>query len=168
LSSIQALARGRLSHRPAETALLAVHVIGYLTVLLLVLSPPLKALVFLIVQQGLFGHYLGLSFAPNHKGMPVLTASEESDYLRRQVLTSRNVRGGWLTDFVLGGLNYQIEHHLFPSMPRPSLARAQPLIRTFCQQHGIAYLNTSLLRSYAQALRHLHQVGEPLRATVPS
>jgi fatty acid desaturase len=167
ISSIQALARGRLRHRPAETALLALHVIGYLTALLLVLSP-VKALVFLIVQQGLFGLYLGLTFAPNHKGMPVLTAEEETDYLRRQVLTSRNVHGGWLTDFLLGGLNYQIEHHLFPSMPRPSLARSQPLIRSFCQQHGIAYLNTSLLRSYAQALRHLHHVGQPLRAPAPS
>jgi fatty acid desaturase len=165
-SSIRALARGRLRHRPAEAALLALHVVGYLAVLLLVLSP-LKALVFLIVQQGLFGLYLGLSFAPNHKGMPVLTADEENDYLRRQVLTSRNVRGGWLTDFLLGGLNYQIEHHLFPSMPRPSLARSQPLIRAFCQQHGISYLNTSLLRSYAQALRHLHEVGQPLRAPAP-
>jgi fatty acid desaturase len=150
-------------HRPAEIALLALHIIGYLTALLLVLSP-LKALVFLIVQQGLFGLYLGLSFAPNHKGMPVPTAEEEADYLRRQVLTSRNIHGGWLTDFLLGGLNYQIEHHLFPSMPRPSLRRSQPLIRSFCQQYGISYLDTSLLRSYAQALRHLHNVGQSLRA----
>jgi fatty acid desaturase len=161
-SSARALARGRLRHRAVETALLAVHVIGYLAALLLVLSP-LKALVFLIVQQGLFGLYLGLSFAPNHKGMPVLTAEEEMDYLRRQVLTSRNIRGGWLTDFLLGGLNYQIEHHLFPSMPRPSLRRSQPLIRAFCQQHGVSYLDTSLLHSYAQALRYLHDVGQPLR-----
>jgi fatty acid desaturase len=97
--------------------------------------------------------------------MPVLTADEDADYLRRQVLTSRNVRGGWLIDHLLGGLNYQIEHHLFPSMPRPNLRRSQPLIRSFCQQHGISYLETSLLRSYAQALRHLHDVGQPLRAS---
>ena len=80
----------------------------------LVLSP-VKAVVFIIVQQGLFGLYLGCSFAPNHKGMPILDAADQSDFLRRQALTSRNVRGGWLTDFALGGLNYQIEHHLFPS-----------------------------------------------------
>jgi fatty acid desaturase len=162
ISSIRALAHGRLRHRPAEAALLALHLIGYLAALLLVLSP-VKALAFLIVQQGLFGLYLGLSFAPNHKGMPVLTVDEKMDYLRRQVLTSRNIRGGWLTDFLLGGLNYQIEHHLFPSMPRPSLRRSQPLIRAFCQQHGVSYLNTSLIHSYAQALRHLHDVGQPLR-----
>src|SRR5579864_616248 len=63
--------------------------------------------------------------------MPILDAADRSDFLRRQVLTSRNVRGGWLTDFALGGLNYQIEHHLFPSMPRPSLRRSQAMIEAF-------------------------------------
>jgi fatty acid desaturase len=166
VSSIGALAHRAPRHRGAEIALLALHIIGYLTLLLAVLSP-VKALVFLIVQQGLFGLYLGLSFAPNHKGMPTLTADEQADYLRRQVLTSRNVRGGTLTDFLLGGLNYQIEHHLFPSMPRPNLRRSQPLISSFCQQHGVSYLETSLLGSYAQALRHLHDVGQDLRAPAP-
>jgi fatty acid desaturase len=100
--------------------LLAVHIGGYLTAVFVVLSP-LQAVVFLVVQQGLFGVYMGSSFAPNHKGMPVVGQDEKVDFLRRQVLTSRNIRGSLLTDFALGGLNYQIEHHLFPSMPRPSL-----------------------------------------------
>ena len=73
---------------------------GYLTVVFLVLSP-VRAVVFMIVQQGLFGLYLGCSFAPNHKGMPILNADDQCDFLRRQALTSRNVRGGWLTDFAL-------------------------------------------------------------------
>jgi hypothetical protein len=57
--------------------------------LFLVLSP-VKAAVFIVVQQGLFGPYLGCSCAPDHKGMPVLDATGQSDFLRRQVLTSRN------------------------------------------------------------------------------
>ena len=99
--------------------------------------------------------------------MAILAADDHSDFLRRQVLTSRNVRGGWLTDYALGGLNYQIEHHLFPSMPRPNLRRAQPLVREFCMQHNLPYCETSLIDSYAQALRHLHAVGrtEPLPST---
>jgi fatty acid desaturase len=63
----------------------------------------------------------------------------------------------------VGGLNYQIEHHLFPSMPRPSLRRAQPLIAAFCTDHGVPYTETSLLTSYAQALRYLNQVGKATR-----
>ncbi len=163
LSSVQALIRRGIRNRSWEVLLLLAHIGGYLTIVFLVLSP-VKALVFIVVQQALFGLYLGLSFAPNHKGMPMLDADDETDFLRRQVLTSRNVRGGWLVDFLLGGLNYQIEHHLFPSMARPNLRRSQALIRGFCEQHGVRYFETTLLRSYAQALRHLHAVGQPLRA----
>src|SRR5258706_449346 len=145
-----------------ERALITVHAAGYLAVVFLVL-PPVRAVVFMIVQQGLFGLYLGCSFAPNHKGMPILDAADRCDFLRRQALTSRNVRGGWLTDFALGGLNYQIEHHLFPSMPRPNLRRSQALIEAFCRQRGVPYCQSSLAGSYAQALRHLHAVGRPAR-----
>jgi fatty acid desaturase len=131
----------------------------------LVLSP-LQAVAFIVVQQGLFGLYLGCAFAPNHKGMPTLTDADELDSLRRQVLTSRNVRGSWLVDLVLGGLNYQIEHHLFPNVPRPNLRRAQPLVRAFCQHHGLDYTEASLFGSYAKAVRHLHTVASPLRPAV--
>jgi fatty acid desaturase len=148
--------------RIGETALLALHFTAYLTAVFLVLSP-VKAVVFILVQQGLFGFYLGCSFAPNHKGMPVLTKDQKVGFLQRQVLTSRNVRGGWLTDWALGGLNYQVEHHLFPSMPRPNLRRAQPLIAEFCADHGLPYTESSLLGSYAQALRYLNQIGRQTR-----
>jgi fatty acid desaturase len=160
VASVQALARRAGRGRSWERALLAIHVAGYLAAVFLVLSP-VKAVVFIIVQQGLFGLYLGCSFAPNHKGMPILDAADRSDFLRRQVLTSRNVRGGLLTDFALGGLNYQIEHHLFPSMPRPNLRRSQALIEAFCQQHDLPYCQASLAGSWAQALRHLNTVGRP-------
>jgi len=143
-----------------EGMLLAAHIIAYVAVVILVLSP-VQAIVFVAVQQGVFGFYMGCSFAPNHKGMPILQPGEQRDYLRRQVLTSRNIRGGRVVDFVLGGLNYQVEHHLFPSMPRPNLRRAQPLVRDFCQQRKIAYAETSLLASYRLALRHLHTVRRP-------
>jgi len=153
-----------LTQRPKalEAALLAVHFGGYFSAVFLVLSP-VKAIVFIAVQQGLFGFYMGASFAPNHKGMPVLSMEAQPGFLRRQVLTSRNVRGGWLTHFALGGLNYQIEHHLFPSMPRPNLRRAQPLIAAFCAERGLPYTEATLLRSYAQALRYLNTVGRSAR-----
>jgi fatty acid desaturase len=162
LASSKAVVRGSGRANTVEGLLLGAHVAGYLTALLLVLSPA-QAVAFVVVQQGLFGLYLGCSFAPNHKGMPTLTDADQLDFLRRQVLTSRNIRGSRLVDLVLGGLNYQIEHHLFPNMPRPNLRRAQPLVRAFCQQHGLPYVEAGLVGSYAQAVRHLHTVGAPLR-----
>jgi fatty acid desaturase len=157
-SAIKAVLQPHYRDRAWEAVLLGLHLSGYITALVLVLSP-LKALVFVLIQQGLFGLYLGSVFAPNHKGMPILSQQDDSDFLRRQVLTARNIRGGWVTDVVFGGLNYQIEHHLFPSMPRVMLRRAQPLIREYCLRQGLPYVETTLIDSYRQALRHLHAVG---------
>ena len=166
-SSIRRILGPGCRHRAWEATLLGAHFAAYLGAVFFVL-PPVKALTFILVQQGLLGFYLGCSFAPNHKGMPILQASDKTDFLRRQVLTARNVRGGRLTDFALGGLNYQIEHHLFPSMPRPNLHRAQPLVAAFCTEHDVPYTQTSLLASYAQALGHLAAVGSDLASPVPA
>ncbi len=151
-----------MRHRRAEALLLLLHLAGYLGAVFTVLSPG-RALAFVAVHQGLWGLYMGCSFAPNHKGMPMPTADDRLDFLRKQVLTSRNVRGGRFVDVLLGGLNYQIEHHLFPSMPRANLRRAQPIVRAFCAERGIPYEQTGLLESYRLGLRHLHTVGAPLR-----
>jgi fatty acid desaturase len=138
------------------------HFAVYLSALFVVL-PPGMAIAFLAVHQCLFGVYLGSIFAPNHKGMPILTGRDRPDFLRRQVLTARNVRGGRLLDLMMGGLNHQIEHHLFPSMPSPHLRRARPIVRRYCRELGVDYLETGLLASYRQALASLHQAGEPFR-----
>jgi fatty acid desaturase len=152
----------RGGHRRTEAVLLLTHVTVYLAALLLVMSP-VKVLAFVAIHQAVFGLYMGCSFAPNHKGMPTIGATENVDYLRRQVLTSRNVRGGWFVDWLLGGLNYQIEHHLFPNMPRFSLRRAQRLVRDYCADRHVTYTETTLLGSYRAALRHLNELGAPLR-----
>ena len=110
---------------------------------------------------GLFGVYL-VHLRPEPQGMPTLKKGR-TDFLRKQVLTSRNVRGGWFTDLALGGLNYQIEHHLFPSMPTPHLRRAQPIVRAYCAEIGVPYHETGFLRSHIEALQHLHRAGASLR-----
>ncbi len=153
-------------YRRTELTMLTLHVVGYLGAVLLVLSP-VKALAFVAIQQAVWGVYMGCSFAPNHKGMPTLPPGQTIDFLRRQVLTSRNVRGGTVTDFLLGGLNYQVEHHLFPNMPRANLSKAQPLVRAYCAQLGICYTEASLVGSYGAVLRHLNRVGKPLREPRP-
>jgi fatty acid desaturase len=57
----------------------------------------------------------------------------------------------------MGGLDTQVEHHLFPGMPRPNLQRAQAIVRNYCRQHGILYTETSIWPAYATILRYLNQ-----------
>ena len=140
-----------------EVTLLAVHAVGGLAILFAVLSP-VRALLFILVQQSTFGLYLGSTFAPNHKGMQIIDAADRPDFLRRQVLTSRNIIGGRFTTFAFGALNYQIEHHLFPSMPSHNLPRCRPLVRAFCSAHAVPYTETRVLDSYRRALRYLRSV----------
>ncbi|MFE3521206.1 fatty acid desaturase family protein [Streptomyces sp. NPDC059161] len=162
----QDLKRQPPRERAVEAPLLVLHLAGYMALLLTVMSPA-KALAFALLHHALFGLHLGMTFAPNHKGMEMPDPDDPGHaawgHLRRQVLTSRNVRGGPVTDWLLGGLNYQIEHHLFPNMPRPHLRLAQPMVRAHCAALGIPYAETSLTDSYRQALEHMHEVGAPLR-----
>ncbi len=117
------------------------------------------ACAFLGVQLAVFGVMMGASFAPNHKGMPTIANDANVDFFSRQVLTSRNVAGGWWVSFLMGGLNYQVEHHLFPSMPRPALKEARRLVRDHCAALDVPYTETTLLRSYGIVVRYLNRVG---------
>lgn len=144
--------------RTAERWTIALR-LGLYLALLLWLFPPGLAAAFLGVQLAVFGVYMGSAFAPNHKGMPVISAGSKLDFLRKQVLTSRNIRGGWFMTFLMGGLNYQVEHHLFPSMPRPRLARAQRLVRAHCAEQRLPYTEVGLFTSYGIVIRYLNRVG---------
>ena len=155
---IKRLVQRRDRASAVEASLIMLHAALYLTVVLLVLSP-LKALAFVAVQQAVFSVYLGISFAPNHKGMPIIESSTAAGFARRQVVTARNVRGGWFTTFMLGGLNYQIEHHLFESMPRPNLRRVQGLVRDFCVATDLGYCEEGFVESFRQIVHHLSEAG---------
>jgi fatty acid desaturase len=151
---IQRLLRQRDRTAVLEGALLAMHAALYLTVVFWFLSP-LKAVAFIAIQQAVFSVYLGCSFAPNHKGMPIVDPEQGLSFVRRQVISSRNVAGGWFTNVALGGLNFQIEHHLFPNMPRPNLSKAQGIVRAFCADNDLGYCETSLTGSYRQTIQYL-------------
>ncbi|WP_433168346.1 fatty acid desaturase family protein [Kribbella sp. CA-247076] len=156
--------RGATRLERVEAAVVVSRLGAYVTALY-VLLPIGKASAFLGLQLAVFGVCLGAAFAPNHKGMPIVPATMKLDFLRRQVLMSRNIRGGVLTDFAMGGLNYQIEHHLFPSMPRPNLRHVRPIVREYCELHGVTYTEVGLLTSYRIVVDYLNNVG--LRARDP-
>ena len=150
--------RRPLAGRPLELALLGVRLGGFVGVVFWLL-PLGVAFAFLGVQLAVFGLYMGASFAPNHVGMPIVARDAKLDFLNKQVRTSRNVSGGWWATILLGGLNYQIEHHLFPSTPRPHLARTRRLVREHCRTHDVPYTETSLIQAWGIVISYLNRVG---------
>jgi fatty acid desaturase len=115
---------------------------------------------FIVIHQALFGLYLTSVIIPNHTGMPMLSADENPDFVRHQVLTARNIKGSWFVDYYFGGLNYQIEHHLFPRMPRNSLRKVSRIVRKFLEEKSIAYNETGMFQSYREIFSHLHAVAK--------
>jgi len=157
------LIKGPSRYRRLEFGLLALHAAVYLGAMVLFLGP-WSALMVVLIHKAVGGAYMASVFAPNHKGMPQTDSSTRMDFVPTQVLTARNIRGHPLTDLWYGSLNYQIEHHLFPNMPRVNMRRAQPIVKDFCAERGIEYYETSLVQSYRELLGFLNEVGEPLRA----
>jgi len=152
------LGRAPVKRRAVELTMMGARWAAYLGVLFLVLSPGI-AVAFLGVQLVIFGVYMGCTFAPSHKGMPIVPKDAKLDFFRRQVLMSRNITGPEFMTFAMGGLNYQIEHHLFPSMPRPNLRKARAVIEPYCRELRVPYTESSLLGAYGIVVRYLNRVG---------
>jgi fatty acid desaturase len=159
-----------LGRRILELGLLVAHKVLYFGGLVWIFGP--WGLAIGAAHQAILGIVLGTAFAPNHKGMPMVDDSIKDDFLRKQVLTARNVRGPKLlinfVDWWYGGLNYQIEHHLFPAMPRCNLGQARALTMKFCDHHKISYHETGVVRSYQEIVAHLNIVGRSVRNTPPA
>jgi fatty acid desaturase len=166
IASAAFLVRRRSPDRWIEVVTLILHAVVYVGLLWTFLGP-WSAVMVILLQKAAGGFYMATVFAPNHKGMPQVDDRSELDFLRAQVLTSRNIRPNPLTDFWYGGLNYQVEHHLFPKMARNNIPRAHRIVKEYCAEIGVPFHETSFLQSYRELLGFLHEVGAPLRRRPP-
>ena len=96
-----------------------------------------QAAVFIAASEFLCGLLLGFVFVQSHNGMEVF--SDNRDFVRSQLSSTRDVSGSLFNDWFTGGLNRQIEHHLFPTLPRHNLHDAQRMVYAFCSKHGLYY-----------------------------
>ena len=131
-----------------EILLMALHflVVFGLTIFFL---PIITAIVFNLVVFLVMGIYMGLIFAPNHKGQDML--EEEATYnWVQQITLTRNIKPSFISSYFLGGLEHQIEHHLFPTMPRFQYGKARKIVQVFCHQRKIPYHETTWTQSMGQ------------------
>ncbi len=152
ITSVQFLLTMRKSEkandvRLADLQLLLMFVYAVVYVGGLVLLLGWMAPVFIVAHQLGLGLHLGVAFAPNHKGMEVVDDSSTRGFFDQQLLTTRNVKPGRILDIFLGGLNYQTEHHFFRNIPRGNLAKARKIVKAFCEEFGLPYVEKSLFWS---------------------
>ena len=97
---------------------------------------------------------------------PLRTDGAPTCWYRAQVVTSCSY-GGWLAAFATGGLNLQIEHHLFPYVPRHNLHILREMIEPLCAKHGIPYKSTTMWEGTKDVLNHLAEVTTELLTEFP-
>jgi fatty acid desaturase len=151
-----ALTRLRGRRRLVEVALLLAHLALWATP---VLALGWGWLAVFLGGQIVAGAYLSMIIAPNHKGMPIWAVGEKLTFLERQVVSTRNITPSAVNDFLYGGLNYQIEHHLFPTIPRANLGRAREIVRPFCEAQGLPYEEVGALTSYRMMFEAFERCG---------
>jgi fatty acid desaturase len=156
VDSIKFLMRNKVAHPVIEVSFLVLHACWFLGLLCLLLGWA-HAILFFLAQQAFLGLYLTLIFAPNHQGMPLLEGTKAANFLREQVLTSRNIKNHLGIDYCTGGLSCQIEHHLFPTMAANKLREVQKIVRSYCASHDVPYHETSLVQSFREVYEDLRK-----------
>jgi fatty acid desaturase len=121
--------------------------------------PLLNALAYFIVAQTSCGLFLAIVFGLGHNGMAVYPADQRPDFWKLQVSTTRNVTNNAFVEFFFGGLQYQVDHHLFPMLPRHNLKKVNTLVSSFCREYDVTYHETDIMTGTMEVLSHLSQVS---------
>lgn len=121
--------------------------------------PILNAVAYFFVAQMSCGFFLATVFGLGHNGMAVYPADQRPDFWKLQVSTTRNITSNWFVDWFCGGLQYQVDHHLFPSLPRHNLKQVHELVASFCKDQGVTYHETDMLVGTYEVLSHLSKVS---------
>lgn len=139
-------------------SLIGLHLVAYLGILFLLL-PFWHAVAFAFLHNASLGLYFGVSFLVNHTGMQIQPTDKPGDFCA-QVLTARNISGGWLLSFILGWLNYQIEHHLCPEMPSSHYQEFAELVKELCGKEQVEYHCVSFWKACTEVYVHLRTIAK--------
>jgi len=120
------------------------------------------AFLFILSAECGCGLLLAFVFTVNHNGMPVYTPEEAKkfDFYQLQILTGRDVISNPWSDWFTGGLNYQVEHHMFPTLPRHNFYMSQPLVEELCKKHNVPFHKTTLVGGTSEILARLSQLSK--------
>lgn len=135
-----------------EAACMVGHYTGWVVIPSLIWGPLLAIGIYLLIW-GVVGICLALVFAPAHMGLPVV--KEPNHDWQHQLATTRDLQLPRVISFFFIGLDYQVEHHLFPRIPHPNLPKAAGITRAWCQRNGIVHLSDPYLAALATSERFM-------------
>lgn len=157
VDSLKFLAANRRATR-GDQAMLVLHFALWFVAPVLVLGLPAALLNYTLMTWAI-GPYLGTIFLVNHIGTRVVEPGEAISHFERELTVTRNLGSSRLSDFLFGGLNNHIEHHLFPSMPTARLRLARVVTRDFCRWHDLPYREMSWLDAAREVTAHFRAMS---------
>ena len=131
-------------------------------------TPVSQKVAFFMMAETFCGLMLAVVFGLGHNGMAVYPADQRPDFWKLQVSTTRNVTPNFFVDWFCGGLQYQVDHHLFPSIPRHNLPKVHQLVASFCKEYGVTYHETDMWQGTKEVLSHLNEVSSEFIADFPA
>lgn len=158
--------------RPAhwfDLAALLLHWLVWIGVPMYVF-PVDRALAFYVLRGGLFSYALFIAFAPAHFPPEALFLDRDSkqvDPILLQTSTTVNFRAGWLGRLLCAGVDFQIEHHLFPGMSHVHYPAASRLVKAYCDAHGYPYRTLGWFEALMKSLWVFYQ-PKPVRTLATS
>jgi fatty acid desaturase len=163
--AIKGVTKYRLRYDFSEKALLVAHYAWVAALTLGGCNGSLgRAALFFVVSETMCGLLLAIAFGVGHNGMPTFDKDQKPEFAALQVRTTRNVDNDALgfVGWFMGGLHYQIEHHLFPMVPRHNLHRIAPRLKDLCKKHNVPYHSTTLFQGSVEILQHLSSLTEAI------
>ena len=136
-----------------EFSLMAVHFLG----LMYLVGFPVY-----FVSGWLACIYMLGNFTLSHSHLPV--AEEPTHWVEYALCHTMNIEPSWWCDWWMGYLNYQIEHHLFPTMPQFRARLVQDRVKALAKRHGIPFYSTSYWDAIRKTHRNLANVAEEVKS----
>lgn len=157
--AVAGFARRRRAQASLEVGTLVAHYAWTLGLPLLAFgfSNVFSALAYVLAAQLACGLCLALVFVQSHNGMEVY--SEMKDFVSAQAASTRDILPGVVSDWFTGGLNYQLEHHLFPGLPRHNLGAVAGDVKSLCEKHGLGYEVCSMPVGTKRVMVHLATIA---------
>jgi fatty acid desaturase len=157
--------RQHIQYPVIEKTFLVLHYVGLCYIMSFM--PLTHAIMYFLVAQMSCGLFLAIVFGLGHNGMAVYPADSRPDFWKLQVTTTRNVKNNFFVEWFFGGLQYQVDHHLFPSLPRNNLGKAHALVESFCKEHNVQYHETNIWDGTVEVLSHLSAVSKEFLKEFP-
>jgi fatty acid desaturase 2 (delta-6 desaturase) len=117
------------------------------------------AIKFYFLMRTLESHWFMWVAQSNH--IPMEIAEDKSrSWVSLQLAATCDIEKSAFNDWFTGHLNFQIEHHLFPTMPRHNLYKVMPLVKSLCAKHNVPYVTKQLGTAFVDIIRSLKHSGE--------